>query len=182
MEEMNKKEQEQEIEMIRKLDKNLRTWEQQKLLEKSKRAKKELTQEEREQNKKRMWLEGTGEHETNKKRKTRKYAIIANSWGEQETDTNVDLVATEQQEEPTGAEECSPKKHISQIHHQPESSPIHLKLLVMLLGSRGLVALAREPMEPLHPLVSSPLHLHLLVSSQLRPPLQQKSRLSPPLM
>ena len=52
MEEMNKKEQEQEIEMIRKLDKNLRTWEQQKLLEKSKRAKKELTQEEREQKKK----------------------------------------------------------------------------------------------------------------------------------
>ena len=72
LEEANKKEQEQEIEMIRKLDKNQRTWEQQKLLEKSTKAKKELTQEEREQNKKRMWLEGIGEQKIGKKIKKRK--------------------------------------------------------------------------------------------------------------
>ena len=58
-----------------------------------------MTLEEREQNKKRMWLEGIGEQEKGKKRKKRKYAIITNNWGEQETDTNIDLGAIEHQQE-----------------------------------------------------------------------------------
>ena len=93
------------LENIQTMDREQRTWEQQRLLDKSTMSKKQLTETER-----------------GGRSKKRKFAIITEEWGEQEDKTNVDQPA-DLMEPPDLRKETGEQSELDPPDPPPSSTP-----------------------------------------------------------
>ena len=106
-EEIKTMEQAKVLENIKNMDREQRTWEQQRLLDKSTMSKKQLTETER-----------------GGRSKKRKFAIITEEWGEQEDKTNVDQPA-DLMEPPDLRKETGEQSELDPPDPPPSSTPTY---------------------------------------------------------